>query len=246
MSLEGRIAEALHATDSFEPSSDLFSRVHRSIEEAQAHRRRVQQVVVLGSGGLVAAMLLVAVVAERGTDGGFTVPRWSVQIIVAALLVGLLVTLGPALRRLGAPLLDDVFHLSPPTGERFAQLLDIAYYLFFGGLIVSGVETRGLAEYVGLSSDAVTGGVTRIAGFLVQLGVVHTMNIASLPMIGLLFGSLTRRTRRQHAGVDGPPESPKARKADTLAQIVVMTTAALMIAATLTVVAFIVVSIGLS
>lgn len=37
MSLEKRIADALHAADTFQPSPDLFTRLQRSIEEDLAH-----------------------------------------------------------------------------------------------------------------------------------------------------------------------------------------------------------------
>lgn len=187
-----------------------------------------------------------AAVAEKSPDGVTTVPKWSVQAVAAVVLITVLVTLGPVLRRLGSPLLENVFYLNPATGQRFARLLDIAYYLFFGGLIVNSVDTRGLTEHVGASSEEVWTGMARIAGFLTQLGVVHTINLALLPVIGLLFTSLTRRAKRRAAGAEAPPESPHARRADRLALGIVVTATAVAVAATLALVAVVLVSITLS
>lgn len=246
MSLEQRIADALHAADDIQPSPDLFARLQRSIEEDRAHRRRVRIAIGLIVAGLAGIAWFLSAVAERSPEGVTTVPKWSVQAVVTVVLITVLVTLGPTLRRLGSPLLENVFHLNPATGQRFARLLDIAYYLFFGGLVVNSVDTRGLAEHVGASSEEVWTGLAGTAGFLLQLGIVHTINLALLPVIGLLFTSLTRRARRQAAGAKAPPESPLARKVDRLTRGIVLTVAALAIVGTLALLAVILVSIGLS
>lgn len=247
MSLEKRIVEALHAADDFQPSPDLFARLQRSIEEDRAHRRRIRIAIGLIVAGLMIVAWFLMAVAERSPQGVTTVPKWSIQVVVTVLQIAVLVTLGPALRRLGTPLLADVFHLNPATGHRFARLLDIAYYLFFGGLIVNSVDIRGLAEHVGASGEEVWTGLARVAGFLLQLGIVHTVNLALLPVIGLLFTSSTRRAKRMAAGgAESPPESPLARNADRLARGIVVTVAALAIAGTLALLAIILVSIGLS
>lgn len=246
MSLERRITDALHAADDYEPSIDLFARLHRSIEEDRSHRRRVRRTVGLVTGGVVLLAAFLVAVAQRGPDGVVMVPKWSVQLVVVSVLIAILLTLGPVLRRLGSPLLEDVFHLNPPTGERFSRLLDIAYYLFFGGLIVSAIETGGLAGRVQASSEEVWIATSRIAGFLLQLGVVHTVNLALLPVIGLLFNSSMRRARRRAAGGDAPPESASARRADRLARIIVIVAAVAAIAGALVLVGVILVSLGLS
>lgn len=246
MSLERRIADALHAADDYEPSLDLFSRLQRSIEEDRAHRRRIH--ITLGLVG-VGAMLLAgffASVARLSSDGTVTLPKWSIQVAVALILTTVLVSLGPVLRRLGSPLLDEVFHLSAATGQRFSRLLDIAYYLFFGGLIINSVDPRGLVERVDVSGEQVWTGVARIAGFLLQLGIAHTLNLALLPLIGLLFTSLTRRARRRAAGGGAPPQSPGAQRADRFAGIVVMTVSVLVIAGALILVGAVLVSLALS
>lgn len=108
------------------------------------------------------------------------------------------------------------------------------------------MDTRRLAEHVGASSEEVYAGLAQIAGFLVQLEIVHTINLALLPMIGLLFTSLTRRAKRRAAGVEAPPESAQARRADRLVRIVVVTVAVIATAGTLALLAIVLVSIGLS
>lgn len=246
MSLERRIADALHAADDYEPSNDLFARLHRSIEEDRAHRRRVRTTIGLVSLGVVLLAGFLAAVAQRSSDGTVIVPKWSIQVAVALILTTVLISLGPVLRRLGSPLLDEVFHLSASTGQRFSRLLDIAYYLFFGGLIVNALDPRGLADQVGISSDEMWTALAQIAGFLLQLGVVHTINLALLPLIGLLFNSSVRRARRRAAGAAAPAESPDAHKADRVAGIIVMTVAVLAIAGALVLVGVVLVSLGLS
>lgn len=246
MSLERRIADALHAADAYQPSADLFARLHRSIEEDRAHRRRIRITVGLVALALLVLAAFLTAVAQRGPDGALTVPKWSVQLTVALVLTTILVTLGPALRRLGSPLLEDVFHLNPLTGYRFSRLLDIAYYLFFGGMIVSGFDPVDLTGSIGVPSDEIWLALAQVAGFVLRLGVVHTVNLALLPVIGLIFTSLARRAARRSAGPRAPAESPTARRSDRLAGAVVMTVAGLAIAGTLALLALILVSIGLS
>ena len=148
MSLERRITEALHQTDDYQPSVDLFGRLNRSIEEDKAHRRRIRSgtaAVMLGFG-ILAAFLIVLV--EHDPDGVLVLPKWSMQVVVFALLTSCLLVFGPAIRRLGQPYLADVFHMSPATGARFSRLLDIAYYLFFGGGILSSLDLTEVGSLV--------------------------------------------------------------------------------------------------
>lgn len=244
MSLERRISDALHAADDYEPSPDLFSRLHGSIEEDRAHRRRVRVAVglVLLGAALTAGFLMA--VAQPVVDG-VTIPKWSLELVTTLALVAILLTLGPALRRLGRPLLDDIFHLSPPTGTRFSRLLDIAYYLFFGGSIVNAFDPTRLDRAIKISGDDVLVEIYQVASFLLQLGVAHTANLVVLPVIGLLFTSLFRRVARRASGADSPPESATARRADRLASGIVMTATLLAIGGALILVAAVLIALGL-
>lgn len=238
MSLERRITEALHQTDDYQPSVDLFARLSRSIEEDKAHRRRIRSgsaAVVLGFGILVAFLIALA---EQNPDGVLVLPKWSMQVVVLGLLTSCLLVFGPAISRLGQPYLADVFHMSPATAERFSRLLDIAYYLFFGGGILSSLDLTGLGSLVP-ASESLEFGVEQVALFLAVLGMAHVGNLLLLAIVGLLFSSVTRRARRRIAGSEAPPVSERARKTDRLALAIVLTAALLGIGGGLLVIALV-------
>ncbi|HEX9863499.1 MAG TPA: hypothetical protein VGC03_00875 [Acidimicrobiia bacterium] len=243
-SLEGRIREALHATGDYQPSVDLFARLQRSIEEDRAHRRRILVTAITSTLGLLLLGLFVAASSQRSPTGLWTIPKWSLQAIIEVVLVAILIAVAPALRRLGGPLLDDVFHLRPDTGVLFSKLLDIAYYLFFGGLIVHNFDPTDLHQPIAIPSEELWLGTGGIAAFLMILGVAHVANLAVLPIIGLLFTSLTRRAARRDAGSSAPPESSQARKVDQLTTGIVLTTTMVGIAGALTLIGAILIGIG--
>jgi hypothetical protein len=239
MSLERRITEALHQTDDYQPSVDLFARLSRSIEEDKAHRRRIRMgsaAVVVGFGILVSFLI---VLADHDPDGVLVLPKWSAQVVVFALLTSCLLVFGPAIRRLGQPYLADVFHMSPATGERFSRLLDIAYYLFFGGGILSSLDVTEAGSVVP-ASESLRSGMEQVALFLTVLGLAHVGNLLLLPIVGLLFASVTRRARRRVAGSEAPPASERARKTDRLAMAIVFTAVLLGIGGGLLVIALVV------
>lgn len=241
MSLERRLIEALHQRDDYQPSVDLFARVRRSIEEDQRHRRRVRFVVagVVAGIGILGGLLVAF--ADVDADG-LLVPKWSIQVVVFVFLTACLLVFGPLIRRLGQPYLADVFHLNPAAGERFARLLDIAYYLFFGGGILSSLDLTEAGSLVPASEGLKSGG--QVAVFLAVLGLAHVANLLLLPVVGLLFGSVTRRVRRQAAGSEAPPLSKRARDADRLALAIVLTAISVGIVAVLLVVALVVMGIS--
>ena len=239
MSLERRLTEALRQADRYQPSVDLFARLSRSIQEDQAHRRRTRTwsaAVVVGFG--ILASFLIGL-ADRDPDGVLVLPKWSMQVVVFAVLTSCLLVLGPAIRRLGQPYLADVFHMSPATGDRFSRLLDIAYYLFFGGGILSSLDLTQAGSLVP-ASESLRFGVKQIALFLTALGLAHVGNLLLLPVVGLLFTSLTRRARRRVAGSEAPPVSEKARRTDRLAMAILLTVVLLGMGGALMVVAFVV------
>ena len=242
MSLERRITEALHQTDDYQPSVDLFARLSRSIEEDKAHRRRIRSgsaAVMVGFGILVAFLIALA---NHDPDGVLVLPKWSMQVVVFGLLTSCLLVFGPAIRRLGQPYLADVFHMSPATGERFSRLLDIAYYLFFGGGMT--LQSRPDRAWISHSRKRQPGfGVEQVALFLTILGLAHVGNLLLLPIVGLLFSSVTRRARRRIAGSEAPPVSKRARKTDRLAMAIVFTAVLLGIGAGLLVIALVVIGI---
>lgn len=238
MSLESRLAEALHQRDDYQPSVDLFARLRRSIEEDQEHRRRIRRGVAAVVAGLGILGTFVTALADHDPDGMLVLPKWSIQVVMFALLTSCLLVFGPAIRRLGQPYLADAFHINPATGERFSRLLDIAYYLFFGGGILSSLDLTEAGSLVALSEGLESGG--QVALFLVVLGFAHVGNLLLLPVVGLLYASVTRRARRRAAGSEAPPISERARNTDRLALAIVLTAVSIGIGGGLLVVALVI------
>jgi multisubunit Na+/H+ antiporter MnhC subunit len=129
--------------------------------------------------------------------------------------------------------------MSPATAERFSRLLDIAYYLFFGGGILSSLDLTGAGSLVP-ATESLESGLEQVALFLTVLGLAHVGNLLLLPIVGLLFASVTRRARRRLAGSQAPPMSETARKADRLAMAIVLTAVLLGIGGGLLVIALVV------
>jgi hypothetical protein len=226
VSLEKRLTEALHQADGYQPSVDLYARLSRSIDEDQEHRRRIRRGTAAVVAGLATLATFLIALADHDSDGVLMLPKWSMQVVVFALLTSCLVVFGPAIRRLGQPYLADVFHMSPTTGERFSRLLDIAYYLFFGGGILSSLDLTEAGSLIPVT-ESLRLGVEQVALFLTVLGLAHVGNLLLLPTVGLLLASVTRRARRRAAGSEAPPMSERARKTDRLAMVIVLTAALL-------------------
>jgi hypothetical protein len=129
--------------------------------------------------------------------------------------------------------------MSLATGERFSRLLDIAYYLFFGGGILSSLDLTEVGSLIP-ANESLEFGVEQVALFLAVLGLAHVGNLLLLPIVGLLFSSVTRRSRRRIAGSEAPPVAERARKTDRLAMAIVFTAALLGIGGGLLVIALVV------
>jgi hypothetical protein len=236
MSLERRLTEALHRTDDFQPSVDLFARLNRSIQEDGAHRRRLAMGGAVVAAGLGGVAILLNAVSTRDPDGVLMLPKWSMQIVVFTVLSMCLLGFGPAIRRLGQPYLADVFHISPATGERFSRLLDIAYYLFFGGGILTFLDVTEIGSFVP-AGESLTSVARQVALFLTTLGLAHVGNLLLLPIVGLLFSSLTRRGLRRSAGAEAPPISPRVQRTERIVTAIVFAVVLLAIGGGLLVIA---------
>ncbi len=227
MTVEQRLVDALSRFDEYEPSVDLFARTNRSIEEDKAHRRRLIVAVASVTVALTAIAGFLVGVAGRNQAGQIIVPKWSVVLVQIAVMVPMLLVVGPLIRRFGQPFIDGAFHLNPETGRRFSRLLDIAYYLFFGGLIVAvaGIEETGL-DVMLMLSELKDPYVDQVAGFMLILGVAHAVNLLAIPVVGLIYGAVTRRARRHAAGLSKSSESQRARTADRVASWITYAVAA--------------------
>lgn len=217
MSLEQRLVEALHQADDYRPSPDLFARLARSLAEDRAFRRRRLTVFV---GALVVAAALgwwLAVAAYPGPGGRWLIDGWRLVAAYLALAAILLVALGPHIRRFGRAFIEEIFYLSPATGERFLAVLDIAYYLAFSGLILVDADAWVLDRPVPLLGG-LEGVAFRLGVLLAAMGILHAANIALLPGLAVVFNSIVRLDRRRRAGSLAPPESPSARRIDRWAR----------------------------
>jgi hypothetical protein len=117
-----------------------------------------------------------------------TVNWWVLELIVALVLVAIVVVLGPLIKRFGRSYAADVFRGNPRTGKAYLVLMDFAYYLIFGAYILFTLRFEpdtGWAETV--NARQLEASVVRIGGMLLLMGVLHGLNVLSLPVIGRLF-----------------------------------------------------------
>jgi hypothetical protein len=120
-------------------------------------------------------------------------PWWLLELIANAVLIGIVLTLGPLIKRYGKSYAADVFVANPRTGKSYLVLMDIAYYLIFGAYILftaSFEQGSDWAETVNAAQLKVE--TARIGGMLLLMGLLHGLNVITLPIIGRLL-SLNRR-----------------------------------------------------
>jgi len=217
MRIEERLRDALHQVDGFEPSVDLFARFESSLDEDRAFRRRRLGVVAAATLGLSIVVAWVATSAEPGMAGSLFIDGWRLAVAYLALASAVVVAMAPHIRRFARSFVDDVFHLSPATGGKFLVVLDIAYYTAFAGLILVDADAWGLADRL-LLLPALDDAAFRLGFLLFSMGVLHAVNIAFLPVLGLIYSSIVRRDLRRRAGDAAPPESMSAKRADSAAK----------------------------
>jgi hypothetical protein len=201
VSVEQLLRQAMHGADAYEVSPDLFARVKRSIEEDLAHRRRVRSAVGWTlAGGLVVAAYLVA--TAEVVDGRLTWPWWALEVLTAAVLITLILVVGPLIRRFGRIFATSVFVANPPTAQHFLRVLDVAYYLVFSAFVV--METQVVPQEEWLGPDGTTVHIDRLAervgGMLLLMGGLHAVTIVLLPVLGLVFSSIWRQLTPEERG----------------------------------------------
>ena len=114
MNVEQRLLEAFDELDRVEASTDLWSRVVHSIDEDRQHRRNVARTTafVLAACAVVGVAMWASLVdgaAERYMG-------WkTLEFIETTLLVIMVVTLAPAIRRFGRGFVDDLWPAMPTT-----------------------------------------------------------------------------------------------------------------------------------
>jgi len=214
MTVEQRLREALHKADAYTPSPDLFARVQRSIEEDRAHRRRTWKIAAGIGAGVVAAVAWVLLFVDIEA-GRVTMPWWSLEILTNAVMLALVLTLGPLIRRFGRTYAEDVFRTHPITGDRFLGLLDVAYYLVFTAYIVLWLYFEPSLEWLGPTglSRQLEQSLGRVGGLLLLMGVMHGVMIFAMPFIGLVFASTRHRVLVREPKAQWPPEVARAHRA---------------------------------
>jgi len=183
-------------------SGDLFDRVRESIAGdrllRQQRRRRVGILFCL-----MAAIASIVVATTDLEEGELIMDWWILEMIWFAVMVGLALWLGPFIRRFGKAYAADVFRANPRTGKSFIVLMDVAYYLIFFAYILFTVQFEPAADWEQtVNANQVQASAVRIGGILLIVGLLHGLNVLTLPVMGRLF-SLNRRLDDDAVGVAG-------------------------------------------
>lgn len=117
---------------------------------------------------------------------------WGLELITTLVLVVGIVVLGPLIKRYGKSYAADVFVASPRTGKSYLVLMDVAYYLIFGAYVLLTIRFEPPLDWAETVNAAQLQAETvRVAGLLILMGLLHGLNVITLPIIGRLL-SLNR------------------------------------------------------
>jgi hypothetical protein len=114
---------------------------------------------------------------------------WVLETVVTLVLVAVVLVLGPLIKRFGRSYAADVFRGNPRTGKSYMVLMDIAYYLIFTAYILFTANFQPDTGWAATVNAAqIEGSLVRLGGMLLIMGVLHGLNVLSLPVIGRLLG----------------------------------------------------------
>lgn len=117
---------------------------------------------------------------------------WAIELITNVVLVAIVLVLGPLIKRFGRAYAGDIFRGNPRTGKSYLVLMDVAYYLIFTALILFTVTLSPPANWREASANPIGNQLqhemARIGGLLLLMGVLHGLNVLSLPLVGRLLG----------------------------------------------------------
>jgi len=186
--LEQRLHDALvGGVEAVHESPDLFARVVLSIE-SDRRRRRLRLRAAAAAGCLLGALVAVLFATVDVREGDPIMDWWILELLTTAFLVGLALWLGPFIKRFGKGYAADVFRANPRTGKSFIVLTDFAYYLLFASYILFTMTFELPSDW-----DTVVNGaqlkseVSRVAGIVLIIGLLHGFNLMALPVIGRLL-----------------------------------------------------------
>ena len=186
--LEARLRDALLAgATQVEESPDLFARVKGSIEDA-ARRRTWRWRVGAIAGAAIVGLLGPIAAATEYQEGELLMTWWMLELLTTAVLVTLVIVLGPFIKRFGRSYAAEVFRSNPSTGKSFLVLMDFAYYLIFGAYILFTLVFDRFDDWPQTVGAAqIQFEVAKVGGIFLILGVLHSGNLLMLPIIGRLL-----------------------------------------------------------
>jgi len=114
---------------------------------------------------------------------------WVLELLVTLGMIAILAILGPVIKRFGKAYAADIFRSNPRTGKSYLVLMDIAYYLIFVAFIlftISFERDTGWGQEVG--ARQLESATVRFGGMLLLMGILHGLNVISLPIVGRLLG----------------------------------------------------------
>jgi hypothetical protein len=205
--IEQRLIEAFtDARHTVEPNRDLFARVNRSIADAAARRRwRIR--LALGLTTFVLLLGALALALSDVNNGRITMEWWAIELITNIVLVAIAIGLGPFIKRFGRAYAADVFRANPRTGKSYLVLTDVAYYLIFTSFILFTVTFVEPVEWRLSTGEQLKDEVARVGGILLIMGILHSLNVVALPVIGRLL-SLNKRLDDDTPFGDPGPSRP--------------------------------------
>ncbi len=113
---------------------------------------------------------------------------WILELVTTLVLVAIVVVLGPLIKRYGKSYAADVFVASPRTGKSYLVLMDVAYYLIFGAYVLLTIRFEPPTDWAETVNAAQLQAETvRVAGLLILMGLLHGLNVITLPIIGRLL-----------------------------------------------------------
>ena len=181
---------------------DLFARVNRSLADA-ADRRRWRMKLAAGLLAFVAALIALALSLADIDNGRITMEWWVIELITNIVLVAIAIGLGPFIKRFGRAYAADVFRANPRTGKSYLVLTDVAYYLIFTSFMLFTVTFVAPYEWLYSTGEQLKHEVSRIGGILLIMGVLHSLNVIALPVIGRLLSLNKRLDDGDHGGGHG-------------------------------------------
>lgn len=211
--LEDRLRDALYAEAlQVEESPDLFARVKGSIED-EARRRSWRRRVAAITGTAVAAFAALIAAVNYFLEGDLLMDWRILELGTTAILVVIVIVLGPFIKRFGKSYAAEVFRANPGTGKSFIVLMDFAYYLVFGAYVLFTPVFNPPDTWSDTANAAQLKVETmKIAGILLLMGVLHGVNLLMLPIIGrlLMLNKQLDQKMRDRERRPQPPQEPGA------------------------------------